>query len=321
MKKEVYYDRVLKDELVEIIKERYQWLINYVKEHNELDFQVGSNKSKTWFSVYRGTGRVLSISKTGKLSAAETYMKLLPEFYKNPTKKLFNELLDKIEKEPNLGRYYINDKGEYKEGYYQNLIGRRYTFLNNDDDSFIIIDKELVIGFENTTIKKEWNESIVGQTDGVITKVRAEIKSLPKDIKNSYGEFDFLGLNWNGDIIIMELKQNDPTKTYLSPIQIAYYNEQFKKLLDKITPEKLYENIKGMIEQKIDLGVLRIPNNRQLPEKLSGKILNYLIVGEDQELSPEICDRYRKIREVVGLDIKSCTCKLDGTLIVSEKLG
>lgn len=321
MKKEVYYNRVLDSKLVDIIKEEYQWIIEYVTKREELDFQVGSNESKSWFSVYRGTGRVLSISKTGKLSAAETYMKLLPEFYKNPTKELFNELLDKIEKEPNLGRCYINDKGEYKEGFYQNLIGRRYTFLNNDDDSFIIIDKELVIGFGNKTIKKEWNESIVGQTDGVITKVRTEIKSLPKDIKNSYGEFDFLGLNWNGDIIIMELKQNDPTKTYLSPIQIAYYNEQFKKLLDKITPEKLYENIKGMIEQKIDLGVLRIPNNRQLPEKLSGKILNYLIVGEDQELSPEICDRYRKIREVVGLDIKSRTCKPDGTLIESEKLG
>lgn len=321
MKEEVYYNRVLDSKLVDIIKEEYQWIIEYVTKREELDFQVGSSKSKTWFSVYRGTGCVLSISKTGKLSAAEAYMKLLPEFYNSPTPELFDELLEKIKKEPNLGRYYINDEGEYKEGYYQNLIGRRYTFLNNDDDSFIIIDKELVIGFENTTIKKEWNESIVGQTDGVITKVRAEIKSLPKDIKNSYGEFDFLGLNWNGDIIIMELKQNAPTKTYLSPIQIAYYNEQFKKLLDKITPEKLYENIKGMIEQKIDLGVLRIPNNRQLPEKLSGKILNYLIVGEDQELSPEICDRYRKIREVVGLDIKSCTCKLDGTLIESEKLG
>ena len=86
----------------------------------------------------------------------------------------------------------------YKEGYYQNLIGRRYTFLNNDDDSFIIIDKELVIGFENTTIKKEWNESIVGQTDGVITKVRTEIKSLPKDIKNSYGEFVISQAGKNG---------------------------------------------------------------------------------------------------------------------------
>ena len=323
MKKEVYYDRVLKDELVEIIKERYQWLINYVKEHNELDFQVGSNKSETWFAVYRGTGRVLSISKTGKLSAAETYMKLLPEFYKNPTKKLFNELLDKIEKEPNLGRYYINDKGEYKEGYYQNLIGRRYTFLNQDTDDFIIIDKELVIGFKDKTVKKEWNKPIVEYTDNVIGKVRSKIKSLPKDIKNSYGEFDFLGLNWNGDIIIMELKQNDPTKTYLSPIQIAYYNEQFKKLLDKITPEKLYENIKGMIEQKIDLGVLRIPNNRQLPEKLSGKILNYLIVGDDRDLSPEICDRYKKIREVVELDIEAYTCidKQNGTLIKSKKLN
>lgn len=65
---------------------------------------------------------------------------------------------------------------------------------------------------------------------------------LPENIKPEYGEFDFLGLNTNGDILIMELKQNDPTKTALSPIQTSYYYLQFQKLARE--DDKLYQRIK-----------------------------------------------------------------------------
>lgn len=71
---------------------------------------------------------------------------------------------------------------------------------------------------------------------------------LPENIKPEYGEFDFLGLNTNGDILIMELKQNDPAKTALSPIQTSYYYLQFQKLAKE--DDKLYQRIKAMIEQK-----------------------------------------------------------------------
>ena len=46
---------------------------------------------------------------------------------------------------------------------------------------------------------------------------------LPQEINNEYGEFDFLALNKEGDILIMELKQNNPSKTALSPIQVYFY--------------------------------------------------------------------------------------------------
>lgn len=320
----VYYNRVLSDRMIDTIRDpKYFWIIDYVKQHPELDFQTGSNAKGTWFSVYRGTGRVLSILPNRSLSAADAYKNILPEFYTedNITPDNFDKLLSKISINGKLGRYYINDKGVKKEGYYQGLIGRRYTIgnMNKDNDKFIIIDKEFVIGFNNKTAKSSWNEPIENEISELINAVRTECcdETLPQNIACSYGEFDFLGLTWDGDIIIMELKQDDPVKTYLSPLQIAYYNKQLNKLKDELK-EKLYQIIKEMIEQKKELGILNIP--KALPDKFSGRILNYLIVGEEDRLSTTVCNRFKKIRDIVGLEIEVFTCDQDGQLKPSEKL-
>lgn len=320
----VYYNRVLSDRMIDTIRDpKYFWIIDYVKQHPELDFQTGSNAKGTWFSVYRGTGRVLSILPNRSLSAADAYKNILPEFYTedNITPDNFDKLLSKISINGKLGRYYINDKGVKKEGYYQGLIGRRYTIgnMNKDNDKFIIIDKEFVIGFNNKTDKSSWNKPIENEISELINAVRTECcdETLPQNIACSYGEFDFLGLTWDGDIIIMELKQDDPVKTYLSPLQIAYYNKQLNKLKDELK-EKLYLIIKEMIEQKKDLGILNIP--KALPDKFSGRILNYLIVGEEDRLSTTVCNRFKKIRDIVGLEIEVFTCDQDGQLKPSEKL-
>ena len=320
----VYYNRVLSDRMIDTIRDpKYFWIIDYVKQHPELDFQTGSNAKGTWFSVYRGTGRVLSILPNRSLSAADAYKNILPEFYTedNITPDNFDKLLSKISINGKLGRYYINDKGVKKEGYYQGLIGRRYTIgnMNKDNDKFIIIDKEFVIGFNNKTDKSSWNEPIENEISELINAVRTECcdETLPQNIACSYGEFDFLGLTWDGDIIIMELKQDDPVKTYLSPLQIAYYNKQLNKLKDELK-ENLYQIIKEMIEQKKELGILNIP--KALPDKFSGRILNYLIVGEEDRLSTTVCNRFKKIRDIVGLEIEVFTCDQDGQLKPSEKL-
>lgn len=317
----VYYNRVLSDKMVNTIKEpKYFWIIDYVKEHPELDFQTGSNAKGTWFSVYRGTGRVLSISPNGTVSAAKAYMDLCPEFYSEPTLENFDKLLFEVSNNEVLGRYFINKKGVKKEGYYQGLISRRYSFENLDkNDCFIIFDKESVLGFTSKSEKAKWNTSIADEITELIAQIREILRStkLPQDIKKEYGEIDFLGLTWNGDIVIMELKQDDSTKTYLSPVQIAFYNKQIKKLILELG-EKLYHNIKELIKQKVDLGILNL--RKELPKKLSGQILNYLVVGEDEELSPEICKRFKLIRDLTGIEIKAFTCEYDGTLKVSDKL-
>mgnify|MGYP003418820409 FL=1 len=229
----VYYKRVLSDKMVNTIKDpKYFWIIDYVKEHPELDFQTGSDAKRTWFSVYRGTGQVLSISPNGTVSAAKAYMDLCPEFYSEPTLENFDKLLFEVSNNEVLGRYFINKKGVKKEGYYQGLISRRYSFENLDkNDCFIIFDKESVLGFTSKSEKGKWNTSIADEITELIAQIREKLRStkLPQDIKIEYGEIDFLGLTWDGDIVIMELKQDDSTKTYLSPVQIAFYNKQMKK--------------------------------------------------------------------------------------------
>jgi hypothetical protein len=67
-------------------------------------------------------------------------MRLDEEFFSSPSPSLFEKYLSKIEAEKEFDRYYIATDGTHKEGYYQTLIGRRYTFNYQESDDFIIID-------------------------------------------------------------------------------------------------------------------------------------------------------------------------------------
>jgi len=304
----------MKDTLLNRIQQEYPWLIEYVKSIDELDFQTGNNpiSGKSWFSIYRGTGRILTIdSLKGKLKAANAYKRLMPKsFFECPNANDFNIYLNKIRKDKRFSRYYEIDKKN--EGYYQNLISRRYTFCNNEKDDFIIIDKECVLGFNSENEKKEWVQEIILEQNNLVNKFRSSSFKLPKDIKAQYGEIDFLGLNWNGDIIIMELKQNAPQKTYLSPIQVGYYHRQFSKLL-KEDDGTLYDNICKMINQKIEFGLIKLPKGKTLPKRLSGKLKSYVIVGDDI-FSNEVIRRYQAAKSVFLPDMEAYSCMNDGTL-------
>lgn len=319
-----YYDRTMDDSFISKVLNDYSWLINFVKKTPELDFQTGHDpkQKRSWFSVYRGTGRVLTFAsrRNGyKIDAANAYKRIAPNgFFEHPKEDSFVKYLSNIREAPNLQRYYESDKGK-KEGFYQNLIGRRYTFNTKAEDDFIIIDKEVVVGFKDEVTKATWNKDIISNIEKLIRNLRSNYNgTLPRDISSKYGEFDFLAMKWNGDIIIMELKQDDPQKTYLSPIQVRFYDEQFHKLLKE--NKDISDNIMKMVQQKVDMGIINVPEGRSLPEKLSGIIETYVIVGEEKSLSPTICDRFRVVREIFLPNMKSYTCKSDGTLVKSNKL-
>ena len=319
-----YYDRTMDDSFISKVLKDYPWLINFVKKTPELDFQTGHDpkQKRSWFSVYRGTGRVLTFAsrRNGyKIDAADAYKRIAPiVFFEHPTEDSFVEYLSNIREAPNLQRYYESDKGK-REGFYQNLIGRRYTFNTKAEDDFIIIDKEMVVGFKDEVTKTAWNKDIISNIEALIRNLRRDYKGrLPRDISSTYGEFDFLAMTWDGDIIIMELKQDDPQKTYLSPIQVRFYDEQFHKLLKE--NKDISANIMRMVQKKIDLGIINVPKGRSLPQNLSGKIETCVIVGEEKSLSPTICDRFRVVRKIFLPNMKSYTCESDGTLVESNKL-
>ncbi len=319
-----YYDRKMDDSFISKVLSDYPWLIDFVKKTPELDFQTGHDpkQGRSWFYVYRGTSRVLAFAsrRNGyKIEAADAYKIIAPtDFFEHPTENSFVEYLKKIRETSNLKRYYKSSKGK-KEGYYQNLIGRRYTFETKLEDDFIIIDKEMVVGFKDEPTKTEWNKDIIASQKALIDELRNEYDGkLPQDIHSKYGEIDFLAMTWNGDIIIMELKQDDSQKTSLSPIQVRFYNAQFDKLLNE--NKDVSTNIMKMVRQKVDLGIVNIPKGRSLPQKLSGKIETCVIVGEEAGLSNTICNRFRFVRKLFLPEMKAYTCKSDGTLIVSKKL-
>ena len=157
----VYYDRTMSPRVITNVQSKFGWVIDYVKAHPELDFQTGRNNKTSWFSVYRGTSRVLTITPSGKAEAAQSYMVLCPEFYLSPSPELFDVLLETVKNDSAFDRYYAkSDLSQKREGYFQTLIGKRYTLDGKDNDDFMIIDKEMVIGFETTDVRDAWNQPI-----------------------------------------------------------------------------------------------------------------------------------------------------------------
>ena len=137
-----------------------------------------------------------------------------------------------------MGKYYINEKGEKKEGYYQNLIAKRYSLFSKPGDDFVIFDKELVIGYEYSDTKWDVTRKLKQKYEDIASELQKRgenasktgKRTYPQNIKIAGDELDFVGLNKNGDIVLLELKRfEDTPKIYLCPMQIGLYDDILKK--------------------------------------------------------------------------------------------
>lgn len=308
--KEMYYERSMKIDLEKSILKNYEWLIDEVIKRPELDFQTGSNISDSWFSVYRGTGRILTINTSGKFFADPKYIGLCSDFYKKPDRKGLNILLSKINNDSSLGRYYIDAKGRKKEGYYQNLISRRYSLFCQAEDDFIIIDKEFVLGYCDDNIKNVITKPVKDKYDEIIHSLSQKY-AYCKNIKQPGTECDFVGLTRSGDILLLELKRyEDTTKIYLSPIQAGKYDDLTTEYVKRFYDDFCH-NVLDMVAQKIRMGILK--PKWEIPTKLSGKIVPAVVVGGKP--SEEAKNRFKIVREAVNKDITLYTCDEQGNLI------
>ncbi len=281
----MYYNRKISSSFSSLIEKggEMRWLYEYVKENKELDFLIGKNKSKEWISVYRGLSRVLTITKNKepdivKIDGANAYKNILPTIYgKKSTSEIFkNELeylVNVVSKDEKFDRYYKNKK----EGYYQNILSREYGICGNKNDDFVIVDKEAVVGYLNQKEK-----------DTEFHKFQPKYKQLQKDIslengkrygknnnKKSVGnELDFLALDNNGNILLIEYKHGTNTSgIYLSPIQIGMYYDIFNSIPRKDLEKAVFE----MLIQKQKIGL--ICPNWVIPKEIKN-IIPVLIISE-----------------------------------------
>lgn len=313
--KEMYYNRVMDSNIETLILDEYQWLIHAVIENPELDFQTGSNASDSWFSVYRGTGKVASISKGNKykMSAHPEYMALYPTFYNCPTPHSFAELLKRIHNDKSFDSYY-QSVDKKMEGFYQNLISRRYTLNCKVDDDFIIVDKEFVIGYKDQNIKDRYLDKYRKIYEGYIREIKERYPNerWPTKIEQTGEECDFLALSKTGDIILLELKHHgsQPNKIYLSPLQVGKYADMTQDLFND-SSDIVFNVLKEMVEQKRRIGIMSPAWS--IPPKFSGIIRTAIIVGGDS--SDNVKRKYKKVRSIVGKDTPYYICDNNGTLI------
>lgn len=224
------YNRTLSKEFARLLEDggELRWLFDFVKNHDDLDFLVGRNKTGNWISVYRGLSRIITITKTRnpriiKIDGANAYKKISPILYGMKSidynfEKELEDIVGKVALNPKFNQYFNNKK----EGYYQNILSRRYGICSDRNDDFVIIDKEAVIAFSNQKEK-----------DKVLNKLQSRYKNILHDISasnpkrfgqniggNSIGnELDFLALDKEGNIRLIEYKHGGNTSgIYLTPI-------------------------------------------------------------------------------------------------------
>lgn len=281
----MYYNRKISNSFSALIEKggELRWLFEFVKTRDDLDFLIGKNNSKEWISVYRGLTSIIKITRFKrsddiKIEGAKSYRIILPQLYGKKSisevfKKKLEHLINSISENEKFYKYYKNEK----EGYYQNILSRKYGILGNKNDDFVILDKEAVVGYQN---QKEKNS--------VIEKIQPKYKELQLDIslKNSkrYGknndkksvgnELDFLALDKNGNILLIEYKHGTNTSgMYLSPIQIGMYYDIFTNLPRKDLEKAVFE----MLIQKQKIGL--ICPNWVIPKKIK-HIIPVLIISE-----------------------------------------
>ena len=292
----MYYDRTVSSKSESLLEKNgeLQWLFDFVKSHEELDFLIGKNNSTEWISIYRGLSRILTINRYKrlpniiKISAAEAYKaidrkKNIKLYGKRDVKEKFNNkitaILNEITNDKKFDRYYINKK----EGYYQNILSRSFGICGETIDDFVILDKEAVVGYQD-----------IKEKDKEFGKLQHKYKELQREIsrintkrfgsnleKKALGnELDFLALDKEGYILLIEYKHGTNTSgIYLSPLQIGLYYDVFSEFMTR-NPTKFEETIYSMLNQRQKIGLVN--TNWQPPKKIKG-ILPILIISEYNE--------------------------------------
>jgi len=287
----MYYDRTL-EKLACLIKKRgaLRWLFDYVKNNEELDFLIGKNNQKEWISVYRGLSRILTIAPCReqgkiKIDAADAYKRLssnikIDIYGKKEASDLtcnqLDALVESVRNDTKFIRYYQNRK----EGYYQNILSRRYGIWGAPKDEFVIIDKEAVIGYENEEEKKKKYGPFHSQYKKLLSTVSAKN---PKRFGSNLGkkpignEVDFSAIDKEGVLLIIEYKHGTNTSgIYLSPLQIGMYYDLF---LDYRSKNKAGFDaaIISMLKQKQKIGLINPA--WKMPKRIKG-IIPTLIISE-----------------------------------------
>jgi len=282
----MYYNRTVSKSLADLLSfgGQLRWLYDFVKEQPDLDFLLYKNNTSEGISVYRGLSRILTIREHAGnliLSAAPSYVAFNKPLYgvKNLNTN-FQADLELVIKQvranvnPKLARYYNCQK----EGYYQSAFSRNFGICGAPDSDFVLIDKESVIGYLDSNYKTQLlTKSIINkykQLQSTISSINPKLYGNNLVKKSLGNELDFLALDKNGNILLIEFKHGENTSgIYLSPLQIGIYHEIFTSY----PWQDLQNAVFSMLEQKQKIGLI---NPAWQKPKTINQIIPILIISD-----------------------------------------
>jgi len=282
----VYYHRILRDDFARLFMEggELRWMVDYVREYEDLDFQVRRNAQGQWVSIYRGGNVITNILRTRTagqvtLDAHQTYKDISPDLAGtrpastvkvDPMERIRQSLEDQDKKD--------SSHGNNKEGFYQNHLSRRYGVCGEADSEFVIVDREAVVGHSDEMER----QAVLGTIQQEYLELKRKLLAYGKD--GRYGraaetdgnEVDFIAVDRQGNILLIELKRGsaDESEIFFLPFQIGVYYEIWSS---PGLQQELCNSIPAMIRQKQAMGLL--PNKWEVPE-LSGRIIPVAVVAE-----------------------------------------
>lgn len=185
--------------------------------------------------------------------------------------------------------------GDYRnqtEGYWQNRLCLAFGSQWCPGMDWLIIDREAVVGFANSSEKQELLSPIKRKYQSVRDQLQEQdpLKWGKPSSKGFGDECDFLALGPAGELLCIELKHgSDTSRIYWGCLQVAVYRELFERALDQIT-----EEIKSLVRQKIQLGLLPSQAAERLPEGRFRTVQPILAIVEPN-YQPDCWERFQEL--------------------------
>lgn len=301
----IRYNRYLDDSIKKCLTEKLQCLLDlsFIGDSNALDIHI---REKNKLMLYHG-GTCVLVIKLAKLhekgfisfSAHKTYMGIGKSLMRewevsddsklSELKKAYVDYLRNIvgEVKP---RFYKNKK----EGFWNNKICIQLSRHWSPKMDWLIIDRECVLGFENKSEKEVFYKEIKSVYGSIEEKMRKENQEKWGRIDRfkDYGdELDVLAVGPDKELICIELKHwSNASGIYWGPLQTSVYRDAFDKAIKDIS-----KDIKTMVNQKIDLGLIPEDAKKRLPDGNFTNVMGVLLVASPNERS-ECWDKLKEIQ-------------------------
>ena len=256
-KPEIYYDRTVSADFLSLFTPDggLSELVDIAKGGHLVDLQLRAypHSRSNRATLYCGLTKFLDITNLGKkyrFSAHSTFMD------RGPLVRWMETLtLSQVIEQKDSLMNYIDDQVRNvaarftREGAVQSMLCIHAGSL------FSVVDREAVVGFRNTGIRKTCYSTVRAEVQSGLPKA-LEGYTWAKKIPAFGGELDLLAVGHDGSLLVIEVKPGSNRRGITwAALQATFYAELFRAWVDGVGDKVAASAIDRMLRQRIEIGL------------------------------------------------------------------